>query len=185
MNEKDSSPSSSVPDSKEKFRDLLLREANYDPCAAYVTPKRSDYLSWEDYFMAVAFLSAQRSKDPSHQVGACIVDSENRIVGIGYNGFPRGCNDDYLPWAAASSSHDTNKTLHTKYPFMCHAEINAILNKCSTDVKGAIMYVIEYPGKLFLLLILMLCLFTSIVLVFTNVFVYFDDGGTKTMNVPK
>ncbi|KAF1329183.1 Deoxycytidylate deaminase, partial [Globisporangium splendens] len=73
--------------------------------------KRQDYLSWDDYFMSVAFLSAMRSKDPSTQVGACIVSSEKKIVGIGYNGFPNGCNDDELPWARSSTS-----PLDTKYP---------------------------------------------------------------------
>ena len=77
-----------------KYRDLLLREANYDPTGPSVVPKRGGYLSWDTYFMAVSFLSAQRSKDPNTQVGACIVDGNKCIIGIGYNGFPRcvaGC----------------------------------------------------------------------------------------------
>ena len=94
------------------------------------TEKRTDgVLSWDDYFMSVAFLSAQRSKDPSTQVGACIVNKDKRIVGIGYNGFPRGCHDDQLPWA-----REHEDPLQTKYPFVCHAEMNAILNKNSADV---------------------------------------------------
>ncbi|GMI36013.1 hypothetical protein TrCOL_g4418 [Triparma columacea] len=100
---------------------------------------RSDYLSWDDYFTSVAFLSAMRSKDPSTQVGACIVNSSNRIVGIGYNGFPAGCPDDALPWSRVGPM------LETKYPYVCHAEVNAILNKCSADVRGARIYVALFP----------------------------------------
>nr|XP_042698003.1 deoxycytidylate deaminase isoform X2 [Chrysemys picta bellii] len=74
--------------------------------------KREDYLEWPEYFMAVAFLSAQRSKDPNSQVGACIVNSENKIVGIGYNGMPNGCSDDLLPWTRTAQSK-----LDTKYPY--------------------------------------------------------------------
>ena len=76
------------------------------------TAKRTDYLSWDEYFMAVAFLSAQRSKDPSSQVGACVVNEEKKIVGIGYNGMPNGCSDDELPWARHASNE-----LETKYPY--------------------------------------------------------------------
>ncbi|CAH1267627.1 DCTD [Branchiostoma lanceolatum] len=102
--------------------------------------KRSDYLEWDEYFMAVAFLSAQRSKDPSSQVGACIVNSEKKIVGIGYNGMPNGCSDDKLPWSRTAEDR-----LDTKYPYVCHAELNAILNKNSSDVKGCTMYVALFP----------------------------------------
>ncbi|XP_077333397.1 deoxycytidylate deaminase isoform X2 [Lithobates pipiens] len=102
--------------------------------------KREDYLEWCEYFMAVAFLSAQRSKDPSSQVGACIVNPENKIVGIGYNGMPNGCPDDALPWARAAADK-----LDTKYPYVCHAELNAIMNKNSADVKGCDMYVALFP----------------------------------------
>eukprot|EP00076_Gallus_gallus_P039863 XP_025005401.1 deoxycytidylate deaminase isoform X3 [Gallus gallus] len=102
--------------------------------------KREDYLEWPEYFMAVAFLSAQRSKDPSSQVGACIVNSENKIVGIGYNGMPNGCSDDVLPWTRAAAH-----SLDTKYPYVCHAELNAIMNKNSADVKGCSMYVALFP----------------------------------------
>ena len=87
--------------------------------------KRESYIDWDDYFMSVAMLSAFRSKDPNRQVGACIVDPQSsKIVGIGYNGFPWGCNDDSLPWA-----RDAEKWEDTKYPYVCHAEMNAILNK--------------------------------------------------------
>ncbi|XP_071481683.1 deoxycytidylate deaminase-like [Diadema antillarum] len=102
--------------------------------------KRADYLPWDDYFMAVAFLSAQRSKDPNSQVGACIVNEEKKIVGIGYNGMPNGCSDDELPW---TRTHDD--WLETKYPYVCHAELNAIMNKNSADVKGCTMYVALFP----------------------------------------
>ncbi|KAA0722175.1 Deoxycytidylate deaminase [Triplophysa tibetana] len=90
--------------------------------------------------MAVAFLSAQRSKDPNSQVGACIVNQENKIVGIGYNGMPNGCDDDLLPW-----SRSADNKLDTKYPYVCHAELNAIMNKNSADVKGCTMYVALFP----------------------------------------
>ncbi|XP_067260466.1 deoxycytidylate deaminase isoform X4 [Chanodichthys erythropterus] len=105
-----------------------------------LTKKRQDYLEWPEYFMAVAFLSAQRSKDPSSQVGACIVNQENKIVGIGYNGMPNGCDDDLLPW-----SRSADNKLDTKYPYVCHAELNAIMNKNSADVKGCTMYVALFP----------------------------------------
>uniref|UniRef100_A0A3Q3XAG3 Deoxycytidylate deaminase n=1 Tax=Mola mola TaxID=94237 RepID=A0A3Q3XAG3_MOLML len=101
---------------------------------------RKDYLEWPDYFMSVAFLSAQRSKDPNSQVGACIVNQENKIVGIGYNGMPNGCDDDLLPW-----SRSADNQLDTKYPYVCHAELNAIMNKNSADVKGCTMYSALFP----------------------------------------
>lgn len=100
------------------------------------------YLSWDDYFMAVAFLSAQRSKDPAKQVGACIVNQNKVICGIGYNGFPRGCPDRELPWAKRSRNGDP---LETKYPYVCHAEMNAILNKNGASVEGATVYVTMFP----------------------------------------
>ena len=90
--------------------------------------------------MAVSFLSSMRSKDPSTQVGACIVNSNKRIVGIGYNGFPKGCSDDELPWDRVADDE-----LDTKYPYVCHAEVNAILNKNSADVNGCTIYVALFP----------------------------------------
>eukprot|EP00970_Alexandrium_tamarense_P014360 scaffold4049_cov204-Alexandrium_tamarense.AAC.47 len=123
----------------EKYLGLMLREASFDPFKARVK-KREDYLSWDDYFMAVSFLSAQRSKDPNTQVGACIVDTNKSIIGIGYNGFPRGCSDEHLPWARHASCD-----LHKKYPYVVHAEVNAILNKCSASVRGATIYVALFP----------------------------------------
>ena len=105
-----------------------------------MTLKRQDYISWSDYFMGIAILSAHRSKDPSSQVGACIVNPQNKIVGIGYNGFPIGCNDDELPWAREAPSY-----LDTKYPYVCHAELNAIMNKNAADLTGARIYVTLFP----------------------------------------
>jgi len=105
-----------------------------------MTTKRTDYLSWEEYFMAVAQLSAMRSKDPNTQVGACIVNRNRRIIGIGYNGFPTGCSDDELPWAREGD------LLDTKYPYVCHAEMNAITNSSNkADLDGASLYVSLFP----------------------------------------
>jgi dCMP deaminase len=102
--------------------------------------KRSDYLGWEEYFMAVAQLSAMRSKDPNTQVGACIVNAKKRIIGIGYNGFPIGCSDDELPWGREGDF------LTTKYPYVCHAEMNAITNASNkTELDGATIYVSLFP----------------------------------------
>ena len=102
--------------------------------------KRTGYISWEEYFMAIAQLSAQRSKDPNTQVGACIVNANKRIIGIGYNGFPTGCSDDLLPWGREGDF------LETKYPYVCHAEMNAITNASNkTDLDGATLYVSLFP----------------------------------------
>jgi deoxycytidylate deaminase len=128
---------------QESVCDLLQREANYTVPKNSHLLKRQDYLCWEDYFMYIAFLSSLRSKDPHTQVGACIVNPLKRIVGIGYNGFPAGCSDDVLPWASSSCSSDA-KWLHTKHPFECHAEMNAILNKCA-GVQGGTIYVVHFP----------------------------------------
>ena len=114
--------------------------------------KRENYINFDDYFMSIAVLSAQRSKDPSRQVGACIVNPLNRIVGIGYNGFPTGCSDDILPWAGRNkhSSHEnvqltvTHSLLATKYPYVCHAELNAITNS-NMDLRGCRIYVTLFP----------------------------------------
>ena len=100
--------------------------------------KRENYISWDEYFMGVAVLSSKRSKDPNTQVGCCIVQSDKRIVGIGYNGFPMSINDDDLPW-------DRGEVwLNTKYPYVVHAEANAILNS-TRELKGATLYVTLYP----------------------------------------
>lgn len=101
--------------------------------------KRKEYISWEEYFMGVALLAAMRSKDPNTQVGACIVDSENRILSTGYNGFPSGCSDDEYPWDREG------KFTETKYPFVVHAELNAILNARGKNLTGAKIYVALFP----------------------------------------
>lgn len=103
------------------------------------TVKRANPLSWDEYFMAVALLSAQRSKDPSTQVGACIANEQNKIVGVGYNGFPLGCSDDDLPWSRQGDYLDT------KYPYVCHAELNAVLNSISRDLTNCRIYVALFP----------------------------------------
>ena len=103
--------------------------------------KRNNYISWEEYFMAIAKLSAMRSKDPSTQVGACIVSNNNRILSIGYNGAPNGFSDDDFPWAREGNNLDT------KYPYVCHAEMNAILNYRGSkkDLESAKIYVDLFP----------------------------------------
>lgn len=132
-----------TPMSQGDIRKLLLKEAKYNvEDTEHKTPKRQEYLSWDDFFMSVALLSAKRSKDPSTPTGACIVDDEYRVIGIGYNGFPRGCSDDALPWISTGEAW-----LHSPNPFMVHAEVNAILNKCSDTVAGARMYVPNFPCK--------------------------------------
>ena len=101
--------------------------------------KRTDYISWDEYFMGVALLSACRSKDPSTQVGACIVNEQNKIVGTGYNGLPIGCSDEDFPW-------DKNgEFLNTKYPYVCHAELNAILNNIGMNLAGCRIYTALFP----------------------------------------
>lgn len=100
--------------------------------------KRKNYLTWEETFMLLADVVAQRSKDPSSQVGACIVNPNNIVVGLGYNGFPRGCSDDKLPWGR------DGEFLQTKYAYVVHAEANAILNS-SAPVKGCSLYVNLFP----------------------------------------
>lgn len=90
--------------------------------------------------MGVALLSAMRSKDPNTQVGACIVNDDNRIVSVGYNGFPRGCSDEVFPWERKADNQND-----TKYPFVCHAELNAILNSNGIGVKGSRIYVALFP----------------------------------------
>ncbi len=101
--------------------------------------KRTDYISWDEYFMGVALLAALRSKDPNTQVGACIVDRDNRILSTGYNGFPRGCSDDEFPWDREGEVNET------KYPFVVHAELNAILNAGGRPLAGSRIYVALFP----------------------------------------
>lgn len=102
--------------------------------------KRTGYISWDEYFMGIALLSAMRSKDNSTQVGACIVNDQHRILSIGYNGMPNGCDDDDMPWERSGET-----SLDTKYPFVCHAELNAILNSASRDFRNCTLYVTLFP----------------------------------------
>lgn len=105
-----------------------------------MTQKRTDYISWDEYFMGVAKLSGMRSKDPNTQVGCCIVSRENRILSMGYNGFPRGCSDDDFPWA-----REGDDPLDVKYLYATHSELNAILNYSGGSLKGARLYVSLFP----------------------------------------
>ena len=99
--------------------------------------KRKEYISWDEYFMGVAKLAARRSKDPSTQVGACVVSPENIIISTGYNGMPHGCSDDEFPWGREGEE--------TKYPYVVHAELNAILNANGRDLRGSRLYVALFP----------------------------------------
>ena len=99
--------------------------------------KRTDYINWDEYFMGVAMLAARRSKDPSTQVGACIVSPDNIIISTGYNGMPKGCSDDEFPWEREGEQ--------TKYPYVVHAELNAILNANGRDLRDSRIYVALFP----------------------------------------
>ena len=101
--------------------------------------KREDYISWDEYFMGVAKLAGMRSKDPHTQVGSCIVGDNRKILSIGYNGLPMGCSDDEFPWAREGDPLDT------KYPFVTHSELNAILNYRGGSLEGATLYVSLFP----------------------------------------
>ena len=101
--------------------------------------KRTDYITWDEYFMGVAKLAGMRSKDPNSQVGCCIVSKDNKILSMGYNGFPKGCSDDEFPWAREGDP------LETKYLYVTHSEINAILNYQGESLKGAKLYVSMFP----------------------------------------
>lgn len=99
--------------------------------------KRKNYISWDEYFMGVAILASKRSKDPNTQVGACIVNEENIILSTGYNGFPSGCSDDEYPWEREGEN--------TKYPYVVHAELNAILNANGKSLRNSRIYVALFP----------------------------------------
>jgi dCMP deaminase len=101
--------------------------------------KKLDYLKWDEYFMGISLLSSLRSKDPSTSVGACIVSPNNKILSLGYNGMPIGCSDDEYPWEREGDP------LKTKYLYVCHAELNAILNYSGTDMKRAKIYTTLFP----------------------------------------
>ena len=99
--------------------------------------KRTDYINWDEYFMGIAMLAAMRSKDPNTQVGACIVSQDNIIISTGYNGMPKGCSDDEYPWDRVGNE--------TKYPYVVHAELNAVLNASGRDLRGSKLYVALFP----------------------------------------
>ena len=101
--------------------------------------KRTDYINWDAYFMGIAILSSRRSKDPNTGVGSCIVSTANKILSVGYNGMPLGCSDDEFPWER------NGNPLDTKYLYVCHAELNAILNYTGTDMHGAKIYTTLFP----------------------------------------
>lgn len=101
--------------------------------------KRTDYISWDEYFMGVATLSGMRSKDPNTQVGACIVSEDHKILSMGYNGFPTGCSDDDFPWEREG------EPLENKYFYTTHSELNAILNYRGGSLEGATIYVTLFP----------------------------------------
>lgn len=105
------------------------------------TSKRKDYLSWDEYFISIAALTAMRSKDPNTQVGACIASADNRVLSVGYNGAPNGFDDDEFPWAREGNPIDT------KYPYVCHSELNAILNFRGNmrELQTARIYVYYFP----------------------------------------
>ena len=100
-----------------------------------------DNISWDEYFMSIALLSAKRSKDPNTKVGACIVSTDYKVLSLGYNGMPIGVDDNKIPWKSHS---DTSSFLESKYPYVCHAELNAILNS-RHDLKGSTCYVTLFP----------------------------------------
>lgn len=115
---------------------LFINLHHSNPC---FMSKRTGYISWDEYFMGIALLSAKRSKDPGTQVGACIVNQKNKIVGAGYNGLPLGCSDDDFSWERKGLF------LETKYPYVCHAELNAILNNVGIDLTGCKIYTALFP----------------------------------------
>lgn len=102
--------------------------------------KKEQYLKWDEYFMGIALLSTERSKDPHTSVGACIVSEDNKILSVGYNGMPLGCSDDEYPW-----EREADDALNTKYLYVCHAELNALLNYTGTNLKNAKIYTTLFP----------------------------------------
>ena len=107
-----------------------------------MSDKRVDYITWDEYFMGVAALSGRRSKDPSTQVGACIVSQDNKILSMGYNGFPKGCSDDEFPWG---KEHELDDPYNAKYFYSTHSELNAILNYRGGSLEGSKLYVTLFP----------------------------------------
>ena len=113
--------------------------------------KRLDVISWDEFFMSVAIAAQRRSKDPNTQVGACIVSQDNIIISTGYNGMPKGCSDDEYPWERDGDQ--------TKYPYVVHAELNAVLNANGRDLRGSKLYVALFPCAFLVLLMLSFNLF--------------------------
>ena len=107
-----------------------------------MSEKRNGYITWDEYFMGVAKLSAMRSKDPNTQVGACIVSEDNKILSMGYNGFPKGCSDDEFPWDKMDED-----PYNRKYFYVTHSELNAILNYRGGSLEGSKLYVTLFPCK--------------------------------------
>lgn len=101
--------------------------------------KREDYIRWDEYFMGISKLAGMRSKDPNTQVGACIVGDDNKILSMGYNGFPNGCSDEDFPWDRDGDM------LETKYAYVTHSELNAILNYRGGSLAGSKLYVSLFP----------------------------------------
>ena len=116
------------------------RGAGASEGSSHMSGKRKDYISWDEYFMGVATLSAMRSKDPNTQVGACIISQDNKILSMGYNGMPIGCDDDEFPWNRESEDPYDNK-----YFYSTHSELNAILNYRGGSLEGAKIYVTLFP----------------------------------------
>ena len=100
-----------------------------------------DNIAWDEYFMSIALLSSLRSKDGNTKVGACIVSDDHKVLSLGYNGMPLGVSDEEIPWAG---SKENKPYLETKYPYVCHAELNAILNS-NHNLKGSTLYVTLFP----------------------------------------
>ena len=109
--------------------------------------KREDYLNWDEAFMSIAILIGKRSKDPNTQVGACIVNPDKIVVGLGYNGLPKGCSDDEFPWEreVTTDGSDEQRITQTKYAYVVHGEVNAILNSNQQSLKGCTLYVALFP----------------------------------------
>ncbi len=100
--------------------------------------KRKDYITWDQYFMGLAVLSSERAKDPKRRVGACIVNEDHKVLSIGYNGAPIGFSDDKIPWRKEGQFKET------KFPYICHAELNAILNYHG-DLRNSKLYITYFP----------------------------------------
>lgn len=128
-------------DSETNFRTNVHHHFRTEPNSR-PQKRTEDVLEWHEYFMASACLIAKRSKDPVTRVGAVIVNEDKKIVGTGYNGMPRGCSDDVFPWGKNTTGESD---LNSKYLYVCHAEMNAILNKNSADTKNCIIYTSLFP----------------------------------------